>query len=89
MEVREMTVDRSELMAIYEYQCEECGVEFQARRSMKYADALIAGPGCGGDHTQRGLSMFLSARSGGGSSASGAAGSNSGCGSCSNHSCAS
>ena len=76
-------------MAIYEYQCEECGVDFQARRSMKDADALIACPGCGGDHTQRGLSMFFSARSRGGSSASGAAGGNGSCGSCSSHSCAS
>ena len=76
-------------MAIYEYECEECGVEFQARRSMQDADALIACPGCGGSHTQRGLSMFFSARSGGGSSVSPATNSSGSCGSCTSNSCAS
>lgn len=77
-------------MAIYEYQCQDCGTEFEARRAMKEADAPIACPGCGGDHAQRGLSMFFSARSGGGSgSLSRAQSSSSGCGSCGSHACAS
>ena len=76
-------------MAIYEYQCEECGIAFQARRAMKDADAPIACPDCGGFHAKRGLSMFFSARAGdsGGAVASGS--SASGCASCSSHSCAS
>ena len=73
-------------MAIYEYQCKDCGKEFEARRAMKDADAPIACPECGGKDAQRGLSTFFSARAGG-SSAVGAS-SSSGCGSCSSHSCA-
>lgn len=74
-------------MAIYEYQCQDCGSQFEARRAMKDADAPIPCPECGGAQAKRGLSMFHSARAGGSSSLG--ASSSSGCGSCSSHSCAS
>lgn len=74
-------------MAIYEYQCEDCGIAFQARRAMSDADAPIACPDCGGFHAKRGLSMFFSSRAGNGGSA-GTSTSASGCASCSSHSCA-
>lgn len=75
-------------MAIYEYECQDCGTAFEARRPMKDADAPIACPGCGSLESQRGLSLFFSPRSGGGSGGSRTS-SSSGCGSCSGHSCAS
>ncbi|MGC9520251.1 MAG: FmdB family zinc ribbon protein [Anaerolineae bacterium] len=72
-------------MAIYEYQCQECGLQFEARRAMKDADAPIACPECGSTHAKRGLSMFFSSRSsgGGGSLSSGGGG----CASCTSSSC--
>ncbi|MGC9467568.1 MAG: FmdB family zinc ribbon protein [Anaerolineae bacterium] len=73
-------------MAIYEYQCEDCGVQFEARRAMKDADAPIACPECGGYHAKRGLSLFFSARGGGGNGGLSESAS-SGCASCSSHSC--
>jgi putative FmdB family regulatory protein len=74
-------------MAIYEYDCQDCGTEFQARRPMKDADAPIACPECGGERSKRGLSTFFASTSGsGGSSAS--LGGSSGCGTCSSSSCA-
>ena len=79
-------------MAIYEYQCEDCGMAFEARRAMKDADAPVACPDCGGFHAKRGLSMFFSARSGGGSGAASlpsASSGGGGCASCSGHSCSS
>jgi putative FmdB family regulatory protein len=77
-------------MAIYEYQCDDCGIAFQARRAMRDADAPIACPDCGGFHAKRGLSMFFSARAGDGSGAGlSASSSTGGCASCSGHSCAS
>lgn len=75
-------------MAIYEYNCQTCGTGFEARRSMKDADAPIACPQCGKMEAKRGLSMFFSANSSKGSSSS-MMSTSSGCGSCSSHSCAS
>ncbi|MBN1247165.1 MAG: zinc ribbon domain-containing protein [Anaerolineae bacterium] len=75
-------------MAIYEYQCQDCGSQFEARRAMKDADAPISCPACGSQHSQRGLSVFFSARPGGSGSMS-TSSSSSGCASCSSHSCAS
>lgn len=74
-------------MAIYEYSCQTCGSAFEARRSMKDADAPIACPECGKMKTKRGLSMFFSSNST--ASKSSAATSSSSCGSCSSQSCAS
>ncbi|MCU0519749.1 MAG: zinc ribbon domain-containing protein [Anaerolineae bacterium] len=75
-------------MAIYEYQCAECGAAFQARRAMKDADAPITCPDCGSFQAKRGLSRFFSATSGGGNSGVSTSGGG-GCASCSGHSCAS
>ena len=72
-------------MAIYEYSCKDCGSGFQARRSMKDADAPIACPQCGHTKSKRALSMFFSSNS----SASSSTTSISSCGSCSSNSCAS
>lgn len=74
-------------MAIYEYNCQSCGTGFEARRSMKDADAPIACPQCGKQKTKRGLSLFFSANSS--QSTNSTTASTSGCGSCSSHSCAS
>ena len=74
-------------MAIYEYSCQSCGSGFEARRSMKDADAPIACPQCGNSQAKRGLSLFFSTNST--TSMSSANTSSSGCGSCSSHSCAS
>lgn len=73
-------------MAIYEYSCQECGKQFQARRSMKDADAPIECPVCGAHHTKRSLSLFFA--SGSGSGALKGAGGGSSCASCSSSSCA-
>ena len=74
-------------MAIYEYSCQSCGSGFEARRSMKDADAPIACPQCGNSQAKRGLCLFFSSNST--TSMSSANTSSSGCGSCSSHSCAS
>jgi putative FmdB family regulatory protein len=75
-------------MAIYEYQCGECGLQFQARRAMKDADMPIACPDCGGAQAKRGLSLFFSSRANGGSGGmASSSSSGGGCGSCSSHSC--
>ena len=73
-------------MAIYEYSCQQCGQQFQARRSMKDADSPIDCPKCGNPKAKRGLSLFFAAN--GSSSIKGASGSSS-CGSCSSNSCSS
>ena len=47
-------------MAIYEYSCQNCGTGFEARRSMKDADAPIACPQCGKLKTKtRTFNVFL------------------------------
>jgi len=74
-------------MAIYEYDCQNCGTGFEARRMMKDADAPIACPQCGNMKANRGLSLFFSANSN--SSANSTITSGNGCGSCSSNSCAS
>jgi putative FmdB family regulatory protein len=75
-------------MAIYEYSCQSCGMGFEARRSMKDADAPIACPQCGTMKTKRGLSLFFASNSSK-SADSSMSSSSSGCASCSSHSCAS
>lgn len=72
-------------MPIYEYSCQECGKQFQARRPMKDADAPIDCPVCGAHHTKRNLSLFFAS---GGSGALKGAGGASSCASCSSSSCA-
>lgn len=78
-------------MAIYEYQCKDCGEGFQARRMMKDADAPIACPGCGGDKAKRGLSLFYAPSVSGSSTAAqvNAHSGGGGCGSCGGGSCGS
>ncbi len=77
-------------MAIYEYECQDCGMSFEARRAMKDADAPIACPDCGKFHAKRGLSMFFAGTGGRGGSATMSESSGSGgCGSCGGGSCAS
>ena len=77
-------------MPIYEYNCQECGNKFSARRSFKDADAPIACPECGVAHAKRGLSMFFASSStgtikGGGGSSCGSCSGGSACSSCSGH----
>ncbi|NBD34683.1 MAG: zinc ribbon domain-containing protein [Chloroflexi bacterium] len=76
-------------MAIYEYSCETCEAEFQARRAMKDADAPITCPECGGPETRRKLSSFFSPSGGTRASLSkaGSSGGSSSCASCSSSSC--
>ncbi len=74
-------------MAIYEYSCQECGKQFQARRPMKDADAPIDCPACGAHQAKRSLSLFFAASSGNGA-LKGAGGGGSSCASCSSSSCA-
>lgn len=76
-------------MAIYEYRCDDCGAQFEARRAMKDADAPIECPECGSMHTRRGLSLFFSSSRGGDGGASRVGSSGSACASCSGGSCAS
>jgi putative FmdB family regulatory protein len=73
-------------MPIYEYQCGDCGVKFDALRSMSQADAPIACEGCSGNNTKRKVSAAF-AHSSGGNGSRIVAGGGSGCGSCSARSC--
>ena len=73
-------------MAIYEYNCQQCDKQFQARRSMRDADADIDCPQCGSSKAKRALSLFFAANSSG--PVKGASGGSS-CGSCSSNSCSS
>jgi putative FmdB family regulatory protein len=73
-------------MAIYEYDCQDCGTKFQARRQMKDADAPIACPQCGGARSKRGLSTFFASTSSSSGTSTALSG-GSGCGSCSRSSC--
>jgi putative FmdB family regulatory protein len=75
-------------MPIYEYSCEDCTQTFEKMRPMSKADAAIACPKCGGEHTARGLSRFA-AFSHGDNGASHAVAGNGGCQGCGSHSCGS
>lgn len=69
-------------MPIYEYECTDCHVRFEALRSMGDADKPIMCKTCQGEKTHRVLSLCYShGDSGTGSS------SHSGCGSCSGGNC--
>jgi putative FmdB family regulatory protein len=71
-------------MPIYEYECQDCGHEFELIRPMCDADKIIECAACKSRNTQRQLSIF-NASSGGKILAV----SNSGCGSCSGGHCSS
>ncbi|MBN1937301.1 MAG: zinc ribbon domain-containing protein [Anaerolineae bacterium] len=75
-------------MPIYEYHCADCRKKFEKRRSMSQADAAIACPECGGEHTSRGLSQFAAFSKGNGGTSSAVAGGGS-CAGCGSHSCGS
>ncbi len=74
-------------MAIYEYNCKECGHQFDARRPMSQADAPIACPKCESMTTKRAISTFFASTKGSGPIAG--AGGGSSCSSCTSSSCSS
>ncbi len=82
-------------MPLYEYRCHDCGTSFKALRAMRDADAPIACPECGGEHTERQLSLFFSrvsrqgARAGSEAVSTTSGSSASACSTCSASSCAS
>lgn len=45
-------------MPLYEYACLDCHQSFETLRPMGQADAAIACPTCGGEHTSRALSLI-------------------------------
>lgn len=51
-------------MPIYEYTCKDCGIRFDALRSMKEADAPITCRNCLGRNTSRALSVFYASSEG-------------------------
>ncbi len=51
-------------MPIYEYLCSDCGVKFDAFRSMKDADEPITCKNCLGKNTKRALSVFFASSEG-------------------------
>lgn len=74
-------------MPIYEYRCQECGHQFNARRSMQQADDAINCPKCDSSATKRALSRFFARTTGeAGSQPQSVAGS-SACSTCSATSC--
>jgi putative FmdB family regulatory protein len=74
-------------MPIYEYKCLDCGLRFDALRSMKDADSVIACKACQSEQTTRKVSVFY-ANSGGRVVAGGGCGGG-GCGGCTGGSCSS
>jgi putative FmdB family regulatory protein len=64
-------------MPLYEYQCSDCEMKFDALRAMSKADAPIACPRCGSQKTGRMISLFAAIGSEGV-----IAGAGSSCGSC-------
>ncbi len=64
-------------MPLYEYRCSECDFRFDALRAMSDADAPIACPKCGSEHTSRMISLFSAVGSEGVIAGAGAS-----CGSC-------
>lgn len=71
-------------MPVYEYVCKDCGNQFDAIRSIKDADQVIACKKCQSHDTHRKISVFF-AQSGGRSITS----SQSSCGGCGSGSCGS
>jgi putative FmdB family regulatory protein len=71
-------------MPLYEYVCSDCGTEFDTLRPMRMSDAPIVCEHCGGEHTQRKLSVFFAQSEG-----QALAGGSAGCGSCAGGNCAS
>jgi len=72
-------------MPIYEYQCRQCGTEFERIRPMERSDEGAPCPECGSPEVRRCLSLFASfSRSEGETRALGGGG---GCGSCAATSC--
>lgn len=71
-------------MPLYEYVCKDCGHHFDALRSMKDADKVIACRSCHSEQTQRALSVFYAASDGRSVTQS-----SGGCGGCSGGSCGS
>lgn len=71
-------------MPIYEYQCTECQLKFEALRSMKDADVIIKCRNCGSEQTRRLLSVCQTHVTGGDSASRGG-----GCSGCSGGSCGS
>jgi putative FmdB family regulatory protein len=74
-------------MPLYEYQCKDCGSQFDLLRAMKEADAPALCKSCHSQNTTRLLSVFVAksggqALAGGGGSCSGCAGGN--CAGCHN-----
>ncbi len=53
-------------MPLYEYKCKECEEEFEALVSFKNADAGTKCPSCSSEKTDRLISVFSAAVSGGG-----------------------
>jgi putative FmdB family regulatory protein len=47
-------------MPVYEYECKDCGVKFDAMRSMKDADSPINCESCNSSETKRALSVCFS-----------------------------
>lgn len=45
-------------MPIYEYQCKDCGTEFEKRVSMSTPTSEIDCPQCGERHSERIMSVF-------------------------------
>jgi len=74
-------------MPIYEYQCKECGLRFDALRSINQADDLIECQNCTSLETKRVLSTCFSHSTG--QSDGNSSSSSHSCGGCSGGSCGS
>ncbi len=72
-------------MPLYEYVCLDCGLRFDALRSIREADDPIPCKSCESDHTSRCLSLFFA--NSGGKAIAGASGG--GCAGCAGGTCAS
>ena len=70
-------------MPIYEYQCQDCGKNFELLRSFSQADAQTTCQSCGSDSVKRLLSVVNAF------SAGSSLGGNNQCGSCSSGNCSS
>lgn len=45
-------------MPLYEYHCSDCGKDYEEYRSLENRDAEGKCPSCGGEKTERKLSLF-------------------------------